>query len=357
MQAETAVGRDATLLLTHANALGKGGFRRRHCRGRAAASQCGRNPGQRGGRVRCRNVGKAGNGKARLERDHTFAGTVSVADGTLALLGGNHFFRQVNLHDGAVLELGQDASAGNALINMEGRSGTIRALNDLQWSNAISLGRERGVLDTNGRTVTAGGTISGQGLLAVTGGGTLNIRRENTYAGGTVITGSGALRRASGTRVVLGEGGERGLGAGLVTLQGGSLLELAFSDKTFFNRLAGTAAETVLVSGRGVTLDADNSAFAGTWEITGGALAAGTLWDAASPDHVLNNLGTGSSIFLNGGELTLSERMRKTRTCCLPTSCPATAFFMPCWARRTAGSSLTRTVRRRRGIPLREHWT
>ncbi|MFR1320472.1 MAG: hypothetical protein ACLSCR_09455 [Akkermansia sp.] len=91
-----------------------------------------------------------------------------------------------------------------------------------------------------------------------------------------------------------------------MTLAGGSLLELAFSDKTFFNRLAGTAAETVLVSGRGVTLDADNSAFAGTWEITGGALAAGTLRDAASPDHVLNNLGTGSSIFLNGGELTLS---------------------------------------------------
>lgn len=150
-------------------------------------------------------------------------------------------------------------------------------MNDLQWSNAISLGRERGVLDTNGRTVTAGGTISGQGLLAVTGGGTLNIRRENTYAGGTVITGSGALRRASGTRVVLGEGGERGLGAGLVTLQGGSLLELAFSDKTFFNRLAGTAAETVLVSGRGVTLDADNSAFAGTWEITAGALGRRTL--------------------------------------------------------------------------------
>lgn len=306
VQAETAVGRDATLLLTHANALGKGdsagaiaveGLLQVNAAGTLDNVVAGSAAG---------TWEKLGTGRLVSERDHTFAGTVSVADGTLALLGGNHFFRQVNLHDGAVLELGQDASAGNALINMEGRSGTIRALNDLQWSNAISLGRERGVLDTNGRTVTAGGTISGQGLLAVTGGGTLNIRRENTYAGGTVITGSGALRRASGTRVVLGEGGERGLGAGLVTLQGGSLLELAFSDKTFFNRLAGTAAETVLVSGRGVTLDADNSAFAGTWEITGGALAAGTLRDAASPDHVLNNLGTGSSIFLNGGELTLS---------------------------------------------------
>ena len=224
MQAETAVGRDATLLLTHANALGKGdsagaiaveGLLQVNAAGTLDNVVAGSAAG---------TWEKLGTGRLVSERDHTFAGTVSVADGTLALLGGNHFFRQVNLHDGAVLELGQDASAGNALINMEGRSGTIRALNDLQWSNAISLGRERGVLDTNGRTVTAGGTISGQGLLAVTGGGTLNIRRENTYAGGTVITGSGALRRASGTRVVLGEGGERGLGAGLVTLQGGSLL-------------------------------------------------------------------------------------------------------------------------------------
>lgn len=306
VQAETEVGRDATLLLIHANALGKGdsagsiaveGLLQINADGTLDNMVAGSAAG---------TWEKLGTGRLVSGRDHTFAGTVSVADGTLALLGSNHFFRQVNLQDGAVLELGQSASAGNALISMEGRSGTIRALNDLQWSNAISLGQERGILDTNGCAVTAGGTISGQGILAVTGGGTLNIHSQNTYAGGTVITGGGALRRASGTRVVLGEGGDRGLGSGLVTLADGSLLELAFSDKTFFNRLAGTAAETVLVSGRGVTLDADNSAFAGTWEITGGALASGTLRNAASPDHVLNNLGTGSSIFLNGGELTLS---------------------------------------------------
>lgn len=306
VQAETSVGRDATLLLTHANALGKGstagtiaveGLLQINADGTFDNMVAGSAAG---------TWEKLGTGRLVSGRDHTFAGTVSVADGTLALLGGNHFFRQVNLQDGAVLELGQDASAGKALISMEGRSGTIRALNDLQWSNAISLGQEQGILDTNGYTVTAGGTISGQGALTITGDGTLNIRRENTYAGGTVITSGGALRRASGTRVVLGEGGERGLGAGLVTLAGGSLLELAFSDKTFYNSLAGDTAETVLVSGRGVTLDTDNSAFAGTWEITGAALASGTLRDGASPEHVLNNLGTGSSIFLNGGSLTLS---------------------------------------------------
>lgn len=306
VQAETFVGRDATLLLTHAHALGKGstagtiaveGLLQINADGTFDNMVAGSAAG---------TWEKLGTGRLVSGRDHTFAGTVSVADGTLALLGGNNFFRQVNLQDGAVLELGQDASAGKALISMEGRSGTIRALNDLQWSNAISLGQEQGILDTNGYTVTADGTISGQGALTITGGGTLNIQRENTYAGGTVITSGGALRRASGTRVVLGEGGERGLGAGLVTLAGGSLLELAFSDKTFYNSLAGDTVETVLVSGRGVTLDADNSAFVGTWEITGAALASGTLRNAASPEHVLNNLGTGSSIFLNGGSLTLS---------------------------------------------------
>lgn len=306
VQAETSVGPDATLVLTRANALGRGdsagtitveGLLQVNASGTLDNMVA----GSAGGTWE-----KLGTGRLVSERDHTFAGTVSIADGTLALLGNNGFFRQVVLQDGAILELGQDTSAGNALISMEGRSGTIRALNDLQWSNAISLGQEQGIVDTNGRTVTAAGAISGQGALTITGGGTLNIRRENTYAGGTVIMSGGTLRRASGTRVVLGEGGERGLGAGLVTLAGGSLLELAFSDKTFFNRLAGTATETVLVSGHGVTLNADNSAFAGTWKITGEALAAGTLQDPASAGHVLNNLGTGSFIFLNGGSLTLS---------------------------------------------------
>lgn len=308
VQAETAVGREASLLLMHANALGRGvdtagtiaveGLLQINAAGTLDNMVAGSAAG---------TWEKLGAGRLVSERDNAFAGTVSVADGTLALLGSNNFFRQVVLRDGAVLELGQDASAGNALISMEGRSGTIRALNDLQWSNAIAVGQERGILDTNGRTVTAGGTIRGRGMLAVTGGGTLNISRENTYEGGTAITGSEAFRAVSGTRVVLGEGGERGLGAGAVSLAGGSVLELAFSDKTFFNRLAGAATETVLVSGRGVTLDADNSAFLGTWEITGAAIAAGTLGDPASPeDDVIRNLGQGSSVFLKGGTLTLS---------------------------------------------------
>lgn len=307
VQAETAVGREATLLLTHANALGRGretagiiaveGLLQINAAGTLDNTVSGSAAG---------TWEKLGTGRLASERDNTFAGTVSITDGTLALLGSNSFFRQVILRDGSVLELGQDASAGNALISMEDRSGTIRALNDLRWSNAIAVGRERGILDTDGHTVTAGGAISGRGMLAVTGGGTLNINRENTYEGGTAIMGSQAFRAVSGTRVVLGEGGERGLGAGAVTLAGGSVLELAFSGKTFFNSLAGAAAETVLVSGRGVTLEADNSAFLGTWEITGGAIASGTLGDPASPDDVIRHLGQGSSVFLNGGTLTLS---------------------------------------------------
>jgi autotransporter-associated beta strand protein len=53
----------------------------------------------------------------------------------------------------------------------------------------VTLNASGGTFNTNGNDATLRGTITGAGRLSKSGTGTLTLTADNTYAGGTTITG------------------------------------------------------------------------------------------------------------------------------------------------------------------------
>ena len=86
----------------------------------------------------------------------------------------------------------------------------------LQWATGTTtdisprlmpLGAFGSTFDTNGNNVTLASTISGAGSLTKQGDGILTLTANNTYAGGTVVTG-GLINFTSASN----------FGSGLITL-------------------------------------------------------------------------------------------------------------------------------------------
>ena len=156
----------------------------------------------------------------------SFSGTItgSVAlhktDVGNEILTGSNSYTGGTTISGGTLNINADAALGSGSggIAFAAPGGTLQlaaTIGTYNTSRAVSLGAgATGTIDTNGATNTAelSGLISGDGILAKAGAGTLRLMTANTYTGGTNQT-NGALF----------VGNNAALGTGTITFTGGNV--------------------------------------------------------------------------------------------------------------------------------------
>lgn len=138
---------------------------------------------------------KAGSGELTLTGHNTFAG-IHVRDGTLRLTGINEYEKGVSVDDGGILALengtlrtqGDVIAAPGSTLRFRGgalssESGTLR----IEGSTELVSSGEVSVAP--GRKGVISGPISGPGGLVKSDLGTLALSGNNSYTGGTHVTG------------------------------------------------------------------------------------------------------------------------------------------------------------------------
>lgn len=218
--------------------------------------------------------------------------------GTLSLSGANTYTGGTNLTAGT-LEVSSSSALGTGQVAISNNAVLLTNTNNI--NNSISLGTGGGTIrNVSGVLASLQGVISGTGNLAKTGANSIRITGNNTYTGGTNISG-GSLWINSATSL--------GAESGDLTLSGGNILyEAGFSSSRNVILSSGGSIDTNgfnstmsgIISGSGALTKSGTGTLtlSGTNTYSGGTtIANGTI--SASAD---NNLGTGS-ITLNGGTL------------------------------------------------------
>ncbi|TCT04805.1 autotransporter outer membrane beta-barrel domain-containing protein [Paralcaligenes ureilyticus] len=185
------------------------------------------------------------------------AGTLSLAGATATYSGGT------SLNGGLTL-VDSDANLGVGGSGLSFDSGTLRFLAPFSLNRPINLMAGGGALDT-GRLAVAQGSqpIGGTGQLTITGGGLYTLTTDNSYTGGTFI--SGATLAASKDSQLGAAGGGIGFDAGRLNLQdnfalnpsgtfnrpltvylGGGTLDTGNNDIPFAGSINGSGALTFL---------------------------------------------------------------------------------------------------------------
>ncbi|MEE9211970.1 MAG: autotransporter-associated beta strand repeat-containing protein, partial [Phycisphaeraceae bacterium] len=188
---------------------------------------------------------KVGTGTLELAGANTYTGRTTINAGTLALTGGaaladtsGVFIANVA---GATLLLNNDETIGS-LTGGGGAGGTV----DLN-SNTLTVGG-------NGQSTLFSGTIINiNGKLVKEGAGTLTLRGNNTYVGGTTLN--------AGTLAL---GHDNALGTGLFTINAGAVLA-----DTAVVPGPRTIANAVVVGGDFTVSGSEVMTFAGTMDLGG----------------------------------------------------------------------------------------
>ncbi len=232
---------------------------------------------------------KSGSGTLTINTANDYTGVTTISGGILAV---------ASLADaGTPSSIG---AAGTAASNLVLNGGTLRlTASQTNTNRGLTLGASGGTLDvaTAGSSMQISGTLAGTGSLTKSGPGTLILAKNNTYTGGTTITG-GALYLAGATANVSGPG------TGAITFQNGTLTmaNVQASETAAWNMIV-----PVSMSGR---LNAD-----GRCSLTGFLTGSGTF-DYYSP-YVRSDLKGNWSAFT--GQINLAtdadgSEMRITNT-------------------------------------------
>jgi fibronectin-binding autotransporter adhesin len=188
-----------------------------------------------------------------------------VGTGTLTLSGTNTYSGDTNLN-GGILAVSSDINLGTGPLSFNG--GTLEALSTgggIASSKAITLNSAGGTFLADASTTsTLSGVIGGTGSFTKDGTGTLTLIGENTYSGGTTISG-GTLQ--------LGNGGTNGSIVGNVTDNGALAFNHSGAKKTFDGVISGTGSLVKLGTDI-LELTADNL-YSGSTTIEDGVLIAG----------------------------------------------------------------------------------
>ena len=188
--------------------------------------------------------------------------SVGFAQGTDGVYAGNMSGAGGLIKTGAgrVMLTGTNTYAGGTLVSGGALFGTAESLQGNIVNNA-AVG-----FDTTS-SGTYAGTMSGSGVLAAFGAGTLILTGNNTYTGGTTILGGNTLQ--------LGNGGTTGMIAGNVDIESGGVLAFNRSDNiSFAGNISGDGAVAYMGPGT-VTLTGLNTYTGGT-AVVGGIVQAGS---------------------------------------------------------------------------------
>jgi autotransporter-associated beta strand protein/T5SS/PEP-CTERM-associated repeat protein len=169
-----------------------------------------------------------------------------IGAGTLVLSGANTYTGGTVISAGALQANGNDA-VGTGTVTLDG--GAFRAgADDLNFSNAFAINTTGGTIDTNFRDLTISGAIgNGDGTtggLNVVGVGTLILLGNNTYTGGTTISGNALLQ--------LGDAGDMGSIVGAVVNNAGFVITNADTSgiTNITNQgVGGLISETIFLDG------------------------------------------------------------------------------------------------------------
>ncbi|MDR1304752.1 MAG: autotransporter outer membrane beta-barrel domain-containing protein [Verrucomicrobiales bacterium] len=260
------------------------------------------------------------------------SGALIVQNDMLTVIGSNTLAVTVTIDQPASVQVYNADSLGTGTVSVGGTLNFISSIpGSLTGTNFNTISGTGHVGIDNGSKVTLGGTNTafsgtwtigaGSDLTAVSGvslgsgtvsaTGTLTLGGSGSYAVGNFITGAGALVKADASTVTLtGSNNYRGgsvitsgtlvaanasaLGASPVSLASPASptspasLVLSFTNAAFANAITGDGLTEV--RGTGITVSGTNTAFTGTWNITGSGTvgAAENLGAAGAVDLAAN---------------------------------------------------------------------
>jgi outer membrane autotransporter protein len=256
-----------------------------------------------------------GAGTLILTADNEYTGDTVIAAGTLQLGSGGPTGVVVgNIQNNAALVIDHNNTvtipgmiSGTGSLTQLGpgttiltgdntySGGTTISAGTLQLGNGGTTGNITGNVTDNGTlafnridAVTFQGLISGTGSVLQAGTGTTILTADNTYSGGTTISG-GTLQ--------LGDGGATGSIVGNVTDNGTLAFNHSGDKKTFAGVISGTGS--VVKLGSDILVLTANNTYGGGTTIEAGTLVAGA---PSAAQEISNALGTGD-VFLQGGTL------------------------------------------------------
>ncbi len=255
-------------------------------------------------------VGTVNTGAFTLTLNGVIGGAGSIAkngSGLLILNGANSYAGGTAFNAGTI-RVGNSLAFGTGAVTAAAGTTLQTGVSGLTLANAIVMAGGMTV-DNFANQMTLGGVLSGTGPLSVidsTGGntGVLTLAGENSYTGGTVVT---------GTTLSVSQNANLGNVAGGLTLVGGTLRTTA-SFTTARNIVLGAGGGTLavatgttltsngVISGTSLTKNSGELVLNGASTYTGGtALNAGTI-------TVGNNaaLGTGALAMANGTTLNVA---------------------------------------------------
>ena len=277
---------------------------------------------------------QSGSGVMTLTGANTYTGGTTINAGTLQLgIGGTSGSITGNVTDNATLAFdrsdvvsfggvisghGALAQDGSGTLVLTGDNtytgGTTIGAGTLQIGNGGTTGAIIGNVTDNGAlafdhsdTVTFGNVISGTGLLAQAGSGSLILTGTNTYTGGTSLKagalvlgnasaiGSGALAMAAGTTLSFSSGFTL---ANAITLSGDPTVNVGAGLSTTLSGgiSNGTQAGDLVKTGAGTLLLTGADTYTGSTEVATGTLeVVGSLASSVSVDNGATLTGTGST--------------------------------------------------------------
>ena len=160
-------------------------------------------------------ITKEGSGIATLKKDNTFAGDVTINDGTLKIskkdgLGNSGSTTTTTVNSGATLRIkgggikivdNEDLILAGTGASSQGALWVEDAKNTgLAWTGTVTLSADATITVDNGEIIDFQGVVGetgGPNALTLEGMGTMTLSGDNTYTGDTIITGGTLLLGAS----------------------------------------------------------------------------------------------------------------------------------------------------------------
>jgi autotransporter-associated beta strand protein/T5SS/PEP-CTERM-associated repeat protein len=193
-------------------------------------------------------------------------GIVKIGAGTIVLSGANTYLGGTVIQAGT-LAVSADNNLGDSSGGLSFDGGTLRYLAGFASNRAVTLDAGGGTFDTNGNNATLTGAIGGGGRLRKIGAGILTLAGGSNYSGPTEVNAgtlqAGAVNAFSPLSAF--------------TVAAGAVLDLNNLNQTI-GSLAGTAGSRVTLGSATLTAGGDNASttFAGVIEGTGGLTKVGT---------------------------------------------------------------------------------
>jgi autotransporter-associated beta strand protein/T5SS/PEP-CTERM-associated repeat protein len=180
-------------------------------------------------------------------------GIVKIGAGTIVLSGANTYLGGTVIQAGT-LAVSADNNLGDSSGGLSFDGGTLRYLAGFASNRTVTLDTGGGTFDTNGNNATLTGAIGGAGRLRKIGAGTLTLAGGSNYSGPTEVNAgtlqAGAVNAFSASSAF--------------TVAAGAVLDLAGFNQTI-GSLAGAAGSSVALGAATLTAGGDNASttFAG----------------------------------------------------------------------------------------------